>query len=40
MIRHAFGEETMSRTRKAKLTETEEGKAGEEQSQTHAHHFL
>jgi hypothetical protein len=48
IIRQAFGEESMRQRDKAtilpteisKLTVTEKGGTGEEQSQEHAHHFL
>jgi hypothetical protein len=40
MSRQAFGEESMSVHGKFKLTETENGEIGEEQSQEHAHNFL
>jgi hypothetical protein len=40
MTREALGEENMSRTRKSKLTVTENRKTGEEQSQQHSQQFL
>jgi hypothetical protein len=40
MIRQGFREESMSRTRKSELSETEKGETVEEQSQEHAHNFL
>jgi hypothetical protein len=40
MIRHAFGEESMSHTRKCILTKSEKGETNEDQSQEHAHYFL
>jgi hypothetical protein len=39
MIRQAFGEESMSRNGKYKLTDTENSETREQQSQEHAHHF-
>jgi hypothetical protein len=39
MIKQAFREENMSRTQKSKLTTTEKGETGEEQSQEHCSSF-
>jgi hypothetical protein len=39
IVRLAFGEESMSHTRKYTLTENEKGEKCEEQSQEHAHYF-
>jgi hypothetical protein len=40
MIRHSFGEESMSRTRKVQIAKTEKGVVDDEKKQEHAHHFL
>jgi hypothetical protein len=40
VIRQAIGEESMSRTQKVKLTETEKDEIGKDQSQVHVHRFL
>jgi hypothetical protein len=40
VAKQAFKEESMSRTRKVPISETEKGETGEEQSHGHSHNFL